>query len=232
MRARRPFAFDPDADAIMPMDDCWLVDPRALAMRIDPTGTAGAFQDSYAAAVDALAEHGFGCVPDPAAGDGGPVALVATCIVYRIDPEQHVRARVQEHELHLRLVGAMARTDGSFVGSELAIALEVADRLGGGDEGRRLRFRAIVCELFMNPTVERDPLAQLASMPRATALDIVETLKATAWADGCLRHAEQRMLERVHQVLELPLELVGALARSTRHVQAGAAGVAVVADAA
>ncbi len=203
MPAWDTFRFDPDHDSILPVDECWLVDPRVLVKRIDPHA-ALPFANAYAAAVDELASLGYGCAPDPAAGDGCPRSLVATCIVYRAEGEAPVRVAAEQRELHLRLVCTMARTDGAFVGSELAVALEVADRLGGANPDVRLRFRALVRELFMNPSEARDPLAQLASMPRPQALHILETLRAVAWADGYVRLAEQRMLERVHEVLELP----------------------------
>jgi hypothetical protein len=67
-----------------------------------------------------------------------------------------------------------------------------------------MRFRALVRELFMNPAEARDPLVQLAEMPHPQALHILETLTAMAWADGFVRIAEQRMLARVHDVLDLP----------------------------
>lgn len=198
------FAFDPDVDAILPVDECWLVDPRVLVKRIDPTG-ALPFVNAYAVAVDELARLGFGAAPDPVAGDGCPRSLVATCIVYRADPDGGlVRDASPWRELHLRLVCTMARTDGAFVGSELAVALEVADRLAGSNAAIRLRFRALVRELFMNSAEARDPLQQLADMPRPQALHILETLSDVARADGFVRLAEQRMLARVHELLELP----------------------------
>ncbi len=200
------FHFEPDLDAILPVDESWLVDPRVLVKRLDPASERP-FAEAYAAAVDELAALGYGCAPDPTAGDGTPQSLVATCIVYATGAYEHVRVPDAQRELHLRLVCTMARTDGAFVGSELAVALEVADRLAGPNVGLKLRFRAIVRELFMNPSTERDPLVQLASMPRPQALHIAETLAAMAWADGFVRLAEQRMLARVHEVLELPFDL-------------------------
>jgi uncharacterized tellurite resistance protein B-like protein len=197
------FRFDPHVDVILPVDEAWLVDPRVLVKRIDPSG-ALPFGNAYAVAVDELAELGFGCVPDPRAGDGAPRSLVATCIVYRASDGGPVREVDEWRELHLRLVCTMARTDGAFVGSELAVALDVADRLAGTNEQVGLRLRSLVRELFMNPAEARDPLAQLAELPRPQALHILETLTAVAKADGQLRLAEHRMLERVHDVLELP----------------------------
>lgn len=199
------FRFDPLVDAILPVDEAWLVDPRVLVKRIDPSG-ALPFVNAFAVAVDELAELGYGCAPDPRAGDGVPRSLVATCIVYRAATDDGpLRVAAEWRELHLRLVCTMARTDGAFVGTELAVALDVADRLGGANDDVRLRFRALVRELFMNPTEGHDPLAQLAEMPRPQALHILETLVAVARADGFMRLAEQRMLGRVHQVLELPV---------------------------
>lgn len=199
------FRFDPHVDAILPVDEAWLVDPRILVKRIDPSG-ALPFVNAFAVAVDELAELGYGCVPDPRAGDGAPRSLVATCIVYSAaSADGPIRVTAEWRELHLRLVCTMARTDGAFVGSELAVALDVADRLAGTNEDVRLRFRALVRELFMNSSEARDPLAQLAEMPRPQALHILENLIAVARADGFMRLAEQRMLERVHEVLELPV---------------------------
>jgi hypothetical protein len=209
------FRFDPVLDSILPVDECWLVDPRLLAHRADLAGNYD-FEQAYAASVDALAELGFGCVPDPATGDAPPAALAGTCIVYAIDPSRLKRDADAVNELHLRLVCAMARSDGAFVGSELAVALELADRLAAGDEGRRLRGRALARDLFITPAPSPGALVSLTLMPREDALEIVETLKATAWADGYLRRAEQQMLTRIHELLDLPLELVGAL--STRSV--------------
>jgi tellurite resistance protein len=209
-------AFDPDRDAILPVDDCWLVDARLMSQR-----GAGSdemeFQAAYARSVDRLAEQGFGCVPDPAAGDRCPDELVATCIVYRVDPHQHVRGGDPGRELHLRMVCAMARSDGAFVGSELAVAMEVAERIAISSVERR-RLRAIVHELFVNPAERRDPFMHLLAMPRAQALDVLETITTTAWADGLLRQAERCMLERVHQLLGLPAELVDARGESARYV--------------
>ncbi len=217
LRRDEPFGFDPDKDAILPVDECWLVDPRQLARKADPRGECS-YELAYATAVDLLAELGFGCVPDPRAGDAGPQDLLSTCIVYRI-PEQGAPRTASPHcELHLRLVCAMARADGAFVGSELSVALEIADRIASGNQARRLRFRALVRELFVSPDALPDPITQLASMPRARQLEVVEHLKAVAWADGLLRAAEHRMLCRVHQLLDLPEELVGALSRSSRYV--------------
>lgn len=209
------FRFDPVLDSILPVDECWLVDPRLLAHRADLAGHYD-FEQAYAASVDALAELGYGCVPDPAAGDAPPPALAGTCIVFAIDPDRLTRSADAVSELHLRLVCAMARSDGAFVGSELAIALELADRLAADDEGHRLRGRALARNLFITPACAPDALESLTLMPREDALEIIETLKATAWADGHLRRAEARMLTRVHELLDLPLELVGAL--STRFV--------------
>jgi hypothetical protein len=84
------FSFDPDVDAILPVDECWPVDPRVLVKRIDPIGSMP-FARAYAAAVDQLARRGYGCAPDPAAGDGEPRSLVATCIVYRAVDGEPVR---------------------------------------------------------------------------------------------------------------------------------------------
>jgi uncharacterized tellurite resistance protein B-like protein len=81
-----------------------------------------------------------------------------------------------------------------------------------------MRFRALVRELFISPAAMPDPVAQLTELPRERALEVVEHLKAVAWADGCLRSAEQRMLCRVHDLLGLPQDLVGALATTTRFV--------------
>ena len=217
------FRFDPDVDAILPVDEAWLVDPRVLVKRIDPSG-ALPFVNAYAVAVDELAARGYGCAPDPEAGDGAPRSLVATCIVYRATDDGPLRTAQEWRELHLRLVCTMARTDGAFVGSELAVALDVADRLAGANKDVGLRFRALVRELFMNSAEAHDPLAQLAEMPRPQALHILETLTAVANADGYLRLAEQRMLERVHAVLELPAPDASA-SRSTmvRYVDADAA---------
>jgi uncharacterized tellurite resistance protein B-like protein len=205
-------------DSILPVDECWLVDPRELARRADPSGTLR-YDRAYARAVDELAARGMGCVPDPAAGDAHPQDVVATCIVYRAPGAGGpLRSSCEHQELHLRLVCAMARTDGAFVGSELAVALELADRVADGDEPRRMRFRALVRELFISPAAMPDPVAQLTELPRERALEVVEHLKAVAWADGCLRSAEQRMLCRVHDLLGLPQDLVGALATTTRFV--------------
>ncbi len=169
--------------------------------------------------MDELARRGFGCYPDPAAGDQHPADVVATCVVYRA-AESHalVRNAARPRELHLLLVCAMARSDGAFVGSELAMALELADRLAADDESRRRRLRAIVHELFINPDAAPDPVLELTTMPPEMALQVVEHLKAMAWADGCLRSAEHRMLCRVHDLLGLPQHLVGALATITRYV--------------
>ncbi len=218
------FRFDPHVDAILPVDEAWLVDPRVLVKRIDPSG-ALPFVNAFAVAIDELADRGYGCAPDPRAGDGAPRSLVATCIVYRAaTPAGPLRVADEWRELHLRLVCTMARTDGAFVGSELAVALDVADRLGGANDDVRLRFRALVRELFMNPTEGRDPLAQLAEMPRPQALHILETLTAVARADGYMRLAEQRMLERVHEVLELPApDSVEARSSVVQHVWPDAA---------
>ncbi|MCW2920650.1 MAG: hypothetical protein JWL76_524 [Thermoleophilia bacterium] len=218
------FRFDPNVDSILPVDEAWLVDPRILVKRIDPAGSLP-FVNAYLAAVDELAARGYGCIPDPRAGDGAPRSLVATCIVYQATDDGPLRVAAESRELHLRLVCTMARTDGAFVGSELAVALEVADRLAGPNVDARLRFRALVRELFMNPAEARDPLAQLAELPRPQALDILETLTAMAQADGFLRLAEQRMLERVHEVLELPVPMADAnMAPSVvRYVQPDAA---------
>jgi tellurite resistance protein len=62
-------------------------------------------------------------------------------------------------------------------------------------------------------------------MPRPQALHILETLTAVANADGYLRLAEQRMLERVHAVLELPAPAATGANSSTivRYVQPDAA---------
>lgn len=218
---RPAFHFDPRADAILPVDEAWLVDPRVLVKRIDSSG-ALPFANAYAVAVDELATVGYGCVPDPRAGDGCPRSLVATCIVYRAHDTEPVREAAEWRELHLRLVCTMARTDGAFVGSELAVGLEVADRLAGSNAAVGLRFRAIVRELFMNPAETRDPLVQLSEMPRPQALHIVETLTAMAWADGFLRHAEQRMLERVHDVMELPAPASAPATTVVRYVQSDA----------
>ncbi|MCB0880082.1 MAG: TerB family tellurite resistance protein [Thermoleophilia bacterium] len=212
-----PFRFHPDRDSILPVDDGWLVDPRMLAQRADPHGHLS-YEQAYAEAVDELARSGYGCVPDPTAGDAGPQDLVATCIVYEAEPAEHVRESTDNRELHLRLVCAMARIDGAFVGSELGVALEVADRLAGDCPGRRKRYRALVRELFISPTALPDPVSQLAALPRHEALDVVESLKAMAWADGLLRAAEHRMLCLVHDALDLPRELVGALRCSPRYV--------------
>ena len=217
------FRFDPDIDAILPVDESWLVDPRILVKRIDPSG-ALPFRNAYAVAVDELAARGYGCAPDPRAGDGSPRSLVATCIVYKAGPDGPVREAAEARELHLRLVCTMARTDGAFVGSELAVALDVADRLAASNVDFGLRFRALVRELFMNSAEAVDPLAQLAEMQRPRALHILETLTATAWADGFLRLAEQRMLERVHAVLELPAPVAEANSSTiVRYVQPDAA---------
>lgn len=215
------FDFDPDRDAVLQVDDCWLVAARLLAGRADPSSTI-AYPAAYAMAVDRLAQIGYGCVPDPAAGDRVPDDLVATCIVYPVDPRVHARAGARDRERHLRMVCAMARTDGTFVGSELAVALDLATRLAG-DDGERLRFRSIVHELFINPAAADDPLSQIAAMPRTQALQVVETLKTIAWADGLLRESERRMLEHVHVLLDLPVELVGALSCRTRFVEQPAA---------
>lgn len=203
------FHFDPERDAILPVDECWLVASRLLAQRVDPDGTAR-FEDAFPLAVDRLAQLGYGCVPDPRAGDPVPDDLVATCIVYRNAGVTDARRATPARELHVRLLCHMARTDGAFVGSELAVALDVADRLAEGDEGLRLRLRAIVRELFINSRPGDDPMARLAAMPRIDALELVQTLRATAWADGHLRMAEERMLVRVHELLGLPTELVTA----------------------
>lgn len=218
------FRFHPDVDAILPVDEAWLVDPRILVKRIDPSG-ALPFVNAYLAAVDELAARGYGCIPDPRAGDGAPRSLVATCIVYQSTEDGPLRVAAESRELHLRLVCTMARTDGAFVGSELAVALDVADRLAGPNVDARFRFRALVRELFMNSAEARDPLAQLAEMPRPQALDILETLTAMAQADGFLRLAEQRMLERVHELLELPAPVWDADAASSvvRYIQPDAA---------
>ena len=101
----------------------------------------------------------------------------------------------------------MARTDGAFVGSELAVALELADRLAT-TVAQRSRYRAIAHELFINPSSAVDALTQLHAMPHAQALDVLETLTATAWADGLLRDAERRMLEHVHVLLDVPITCV------------------------
>ena len=132
--------------------------------------------------------------------------------------DESMRLFLGNRELHLRLVCAMARIDGAFVGSELGVALEVADRLAGDCPGRRKRYRALVRELFISPTALPDPVSQLAALPRHEALDVVESLKAMAWADGLLRAAEHRMLCLVHDALDLPRELVGALRCSPRYV--------------
>lgn len=203
------FHFDPERDAILPVDDCWLVASRLLAQRVAPSSTAR-FEETYPLAVDRLAERGFGCVPDPRAGDPVPEALVASCIVYRLPNGPHRRRRTPTRELHVRLVCQMARTDGTFVGSELAVALDVAERLAAGDEAVRRRLAAIVRELFINARVGDDPMAELAAMPPIDAAQLVEALRATAWADGILRAPEERMLLRVHELLGLPAGLVAA----------------------
>lgn len=202
------FRFDPVLDSILPVDECWLVDPRLLAHRVDPAGNYD-FANAYAAAVDALAEIGFGCVPDPAAGDAPPAACVGTCIVYAIDADQLVRVPDELGELHVRLVCAMGRSDGAFVESELAVVLEIADRLAAGDLGRRLRGRALARDRFITPARCSDALMSLTSMSRATAVQVVESLTAVAWADGTLREAEHRMLLRVHELLGMPTEHLG-----------------------
>ena len=216
-RRDEPFSFTPDRDSILAVEDCWLVDPRELARKADPFGRSS-YELAYATAVDLLAEQGYGCVPDPRAGDAGPQDLLSTCIVYRAPDTDRSRTASPHCELHLRLVCAMARADGAFVGSELNVALEIADRISVGDPARRMRFRALVRELFISPDALPDPVLQLTSMPRARQLEVVEHLKAVAWADGLLRAAEHRMLSRVHQLLELPEELIGALSRSSRYV--------------
>lgn len=213
--------FVPERDAILPVDDCWLVEARLLS-RLGAGHEEISFDQAYARAIDRIAEQGYGCVPDPAAGDRSPDELVATCVVYRIAADEHVRSCDPERELHIRLVCTMARTDGAFVGSELAVALEVADRLAE-TTGERLRFRSIVHELFVNPAARVDPLTQVATMPRADAFDLVETLRVTAWADGLLRDAERRMLERVAEVLKLPPETVDPPGDHSRYVQSDAA---------
>src|SRR5690606_12259819 len=126
------FAFDPTVDAILSIEDGWLVEARLLSRR-GAGGDEVSFADAYARAVDQLAACGYGCVPDPAAGDRCPDELVATCVVYRVDAHAHVREADDARELHVRLVCAMARTDGAFVGSELAVALELADGVATTD---------------------------------------------------------------------------------------------------
>lgn len=211
------FSFVPELDSILPVDECWLVDPRLLARRASADGR-GTLASSYTAAVDELAKLGFGCVPDPAAGDEHASSLVSTCIVYRAAPGGPARTSDRFTELHLRLVCAMARSDGTFVGSELAVALELAERLAAGKAGWRLRLRALVRSLFVEHGTAPDPLQQLRSMPYRQACDVVETMKAIAWADGFLREPEERMLVRVHELLGLPRELVGAISRDVSSV--------------
>jgi hypothetical protein len=213
-------AFDPELSSLVALDDGWLVEVRVVSRLGAATRPASTeFGEGYELGVELLARDGFGCVPDPAAGDLLPRTGSDSAVVYRVqDDWDRVAARDPQRELHLALVCAMARTDGAFVGSELGIALALADHLATSP-AQRARLRAIAQSRYMNVAGTLDPLVELSELPRAEAISILESLERTAWADGLLRDVERRLLEQVRLLLDVPFDDVDDADPAVRFVE-------------